>query len=232
MIFSVLATDLSKHFDVVGHLKNIKRMKKGCEDDFKWLFKAMIKMSDLSHVTKELTKHKYWTNCITEEFHKQGDMEKEKGLEISPLCARNNSKLASGQVGFFSALVLPLFKMSERFFKKNGRYQLVMERIQTNKQYWADESKKEEKSVSINENHNNNNNTNNTNNNNNQHSQNNTINHNNQPPPPTSVSNVKRPQLTNAMSQQSNSPTVASKRPSSTRSIANHTQFWIELEPS
>lgn len=45
-----------------------------------------------------------------EEFFQQGDKEKEVGLDISPMCDRNNSTIEKSQVGFIDYIVHPLWE--------------------------------------------------------------------------------------------------------------------------
>ena len=91
-VYSVLATDLSEVFSIifdshhdallrntlcdqnVATISKIKQLKNLGESDLMWVFKAIIKMSDLSHVTKPLEQHQTWTNRITSEFYKQGGL--------------------------------------------------------------------------------------------------------------------------------------------------------------
>ena len=45
-----------------------------------------------------------------EEFFKQGDLEKDKGLPVSFLCDRENTKVNKMQAGFLNGVVIPLYK--------------------------------------------------------------------------------------------------------------------------
>jgi len=52
-----------------------------------------------------------------EESFKQGDKERELGLDLSPLCDRNTVNVAKCQVGFISYIVHPLWEtMAELVF--------------------------------------------------------------------------------------------------------------------
>ena len=42
-----------------------------------------------------------------EEFFKQGDIERERGLEFSPLCDRHNTMVPQSQIGFIDFIVQP-----------------------------------------------------------------------------------------------------------------------------
>lgn len=59
---------------------------------------CLVHCSDLSNPAKPLELYKQWTERITEEFFRQGDLERENGLEVSPMCDRNNSNVEKSQV--------------------------------------------------------------------------------------------------------------------------------------
>ena len=56
-------------------------------------------MADISHPGKPWQLHQQWTSRLIEEFFQQGDKEREKGLECSPLCDRNNTLIPESQLG-------------------------------------------------------------------------------------------------------------------------------------
>ena len=58
----------------------------------------MVHCADLSGPTKPLPLYCRWCDRIMEEFFQQGDKEKEVGLDISPMCDRNNSTIEKSQV--------------------------------------------------------------------------------------------------------------------------------------
>ena len=64
---------------------------------------------DVSHPTKDWNLHREWTARCMEEFFKQGDQEREMGLDISPLCDRNTTQVPQSQIGFIDYIVVPLF---------------------------------------------------------------------------------------------------------------------------
>ena len=54
---------------------------------------------DVSHPTKDWDLHREWTARCMEEFFKQGDQEREMGLDISPLCDRTTTQVPQSQIG-------------------------------------------------------------------------------------------------------------------------------------
>ena len=59
----------------------------------------LLHMADISHPGKPWQLHQQWTSRLIEEFFQQGDKEREKGLECSPLCDRNNTLIPESQLG-------------------------------------------------------------------------------------------------------------------------------------
>ena len=57
----------------------------------------LIKSCDVSNVMKPFPVARLWAIAVTEEFYTQGDMEKEKGLDILPMFDRQKADLAKAQ---------------------------------------------------------------------------------------------------------------------------------------
>lgn len=58
----------------------------------------MVHCADLSNPTKPLELYRQWTDRIIVEFFHQGDREREKGMEISPMCDKHNASVEKSQV--------------------------------------------------------------------------------------------------------------------------------------
>ena len=107
MIDMVLATDMSKHMSLLADLKTMVETKKVAGsgvlllDNFSDrinVLQNLIHCCDLSNPTKPLHLYTEWVDRLFDEYFKQGDKEKEQGLEISPLCDRSTVNVAKGQV--------------------------------------------------------------------------------------------------------------------------------------
>ena len=59
----------------------------------------MVHCADLSNPTKPLELYRQWTDRIMVEFFRQGDWEREKGMEISPMCDKHTASVEKSQVG-------------------------------------------------------------------------------------------------------------------------------------
>lgn len=58
----------------------------------------MVHCADLSNPTKPLELYRQWTDRIMVEFFSQGDRERDKGMDISPMCDKHNASIAKSQV--------------------------------------------------------------------------------------------------------------------------------------
>jgi len=58
----------------------------------------LLHCADLSNPAKPLELYRQWTQRISEEFHHQGDLEREAGIEPSPMCDRTASNVDKTQV--------------------------------------------------------------------------------------------------------------------------------------
>jgi cAMP-specific phosphodiesterase 4 len=58
----------------------------------------MVHCSDLGSPTKPLEIYQKWVNRLMKEFFHQGDMERERNLDISPMCDRNTATIEKSQV--------------------------------------------------------------------------------------------------------------------------------------
>lgn len=58
----------------------------------------MVHCADLSNPTKPLDVYRRWVSLIMEEFFQQGDREREQGLDVSPMCDRQNATIEKSQV--------------------------------------------------------------------------------------------------------------------------------------
>lgn len=103
----ILATDLSKHMTLLANFQKLVATKKMSEngnlalesyDDRILVLQNMIHCADLSNMTKPLDIYSKWIDRLMEEFWKQGDAERNFGLEISPMCVRSATTKDKHQV--------------------------------------------------------------------------------------------------------------------------------------
>ncbi|CAJ1053988.1 cAMP-specific 3'%2C5'-cyclic phosphodiesterase 4C-like [Xyrichtys novacula] len=119
VIDMVLATDMSKHMTLLADLKTMVETKKVTSSGVLLLdhyteriqvLRNMVHCADLSNPTKSLLLYRQWTERIMEEFFRQGDKERERGMEISAMCDKHTASVEKSQVGFIDYIVHPLWE--------------------------------------------------------------------------------------------------------------------------
>ncbi|KAJ8345598.1 hypothetical protein SKAU_G00297910 [Synaphobranchus kaupii] len=119
VIDMVLATDMSKHMSLLADLKTMVETKKVTSSgvllldhytDRIQVLRNMVHCADLGNPTKPLGVYRQWTDRIMQEFFCQGDKERERGMEISPMCDKHTASVEKSQVGFIDYIVHPLWE--------------------------------------------------------------------------------------------------------------------------
>ncbi|XP_059494419.1 cAMP-specific 3',5'-cyclic phosphodiesterase 4C-like isoform X2 [Stegostoma tigrinum] len=115
----VLATDMTKHMNLLADLKTMVETKKVTSlgvllldnySDRIQVLQNMVHCADLSNPTKPLHLYRTWVDKIMLEFFQQGDQERERGMEISPMCDKHTASIEKSQVGFIDFIVHPLWE--------------------------------------------------------------------------------------------------------------------------
>ena len=103
-----------------------------------------IKCADVSHPSRLTAQHVQWSSLICEEFYLQGDKEKGKGMQISPLCDRNVSlsNYPQGQIGFINYISRPCFNLlNEVCNSASDDEKPWLKNINSNVEYWEEKKK-------------------------------------------------------------------------------------------
>jgi cAMP-specific phosphodiesterase 4 len=115
----VLATDMNKHMDHLAHLKTMVETRRISGSSMLSLdsyservqvLQSLVHCADLSNPTKPLYLYRQWTDRIMQEFFRQGDLERQQGLDISPMCDRLTATVEKTQVSFIDYIVHPLWE--------------------------------------------------------------------------------------------------------------------------
>ncbi|XP_047387592.1 cAMP-specific 3',5'-cyclic phosphodiesterase 4C isoform X2 [Sciurus carolinensis] len=115
----VLATDMSKHMNLLADLKTMVETKKVTSlgvllldnySDRIQVLQNLVHCADLSNPTKPLPLYRQWTERIMAEFFQQGDRERESGLDVSPMCDKHTASVEKSQVGFIDYIAHPLWE--------------------------------------------------------------------------------------------------------------------------
>jgi len=62
------------------------------------VLQSLVHCADLSNPAKPLSLYRQWNDRIMQEFFRQGDLEREQGLDISPMCDRHTATIEKTQV--------------------------------------------------------------------------------------------------------------------------------------
>lgn len=126
MISTILATDMQRHFEYMGHLTDLKQKMEGSDSELAdWndkdkdharelIMALLLKAADISNVARPFDVSAQWAKILMNEFARQGELENE--LQI-PTCLfggpPNKEDLlaaAQSQKGFMNLFGFPLFK--------------------------------------------------------------------------------------------------------------------------
>ncbi|GAA5985760.1 hypothetical protein JCM5350_005272, partial [Sporobolomyces pararoseus] len=116
---SILATDMSRHFEFVKELSELGKsfaIKDGTKDrdleaDRLLLCAGLIKSADISNPSRPHRISRVWSAALLEEWSVQAKIEAEFNLPITVMVqdATDNKALAKGQMGFIDLFCKPLF---------------------------------------------------------------------------------------------------------------------------
>jgi hypothetical protein len=118
VIDCIMATDMEKHKDFISSWSNLI-----CHFDHQnsahrlLLAQMIIKTADLSNVVRHFDESERLSKMLIIETHRQGKIEIQLGLPLSPMCNPNDeTPLCVGQVGFYEFVAGPLMKQFLAFF--------------------------------------------------------------------------------------------------------------------
>jgi hypothetical protein len=111
---------MAQHFDLM-------RETTGLLDSGKWkieesghrliAMKIILKVADISNVSRPFEIADKWCDILCDEFYRQGDLEKQTGIGLtSPLNDREHNDKPKSQIGFYNFICLPLYQVNARIF--------------------------------------------------------------------------------------------------------------------
>jgi hypothetical protein len=95
--------------------------------------------ADIGNPTKPFSLHKRWSDFLMEEFHAQGDRERELGLPM--IADRQKPNQAKSQIGFFDILIKPLYTTFQRFVPE---VEVCLLELSRNYSHWLHVAKQED----------------------------------------------------------------------------------------
>jgi len=138
VIGCVMATDLGQHFDHISLFKNMILNFRGegvtTNEGRQVLINMLMKMADISNAGRPFDIYIHWVDRIMNEFYRQGDMERDHALPISPFMDRSDPQIRKCQCGFLDYLVLPTYTAWTQAFPDSA---IVLTLAKANRQHWA-----------------------------------------------------------------------------------------------
>ena len=141
----ILATDMQNHAKVCSLMKNFTI--KNNDDNNKnnsinysmieqqEVMNFLVHTADISHCSKDFEISFKWTNLLNEEFWREGDIEKEKKMQVGFLCDRNTADTPTSQVGFIKGIILPTFEILYHSFP-NDDILFYVNNVRKNLEEW------------------------------------------------------------------------------------------------
>ncbi|XP_053198475.1 high affinity cAMP-specific 3',5'-cyclic phosphodiesterase 7A isoform X1 [Scomber japonicus] len=114
----ILATDISRQNDYLSRFRLHLNQENLCLSNAShrhFILQMALKCADICNPCRPWELSKQWSEKVTEEFFKQGDIEKKHKLEVSPVCNRENNTVGNIQIGFMTYVAEPLFAEWARF---------------------------------------------------------------------------------------------------------------------
>ena len=131
IVSEILATDMALHGKVLSLIKSkmiydeddntyrlnlISGNEKARIDEQQSLLDFMLHLADLAHNTRLFNVSIKWVELLSEEFWRQGDLEKEHNLPVSFLCDRENVNIPQSQKGFITGFILSTYECLGNIF--------------------------------------------------------------------------------------------------------------------
>ena len=125
MISEILATDMANHAKVISLIKSkialsdngkdhklnlLTGNEQTKNDEQQCLLDFIVHVADLAHNTRLFSISLKWVELLSEEFWKQGDLEKQYNLPVSFLCDREKINIPQSQKGFISGFIIPTYE--------------------------------------------------------------------------------------------------------------------------
>lgn len=109
-IEAILATDMSKHMDIIRKFVNLESPFHRCSETNRLaVMRLLMKAADISASVRKGHLAETWGKRIVEEFYQQGDKEKALGMKVSPFMDRDHPDMERVNYNFVVYLVIPLF---------------------------------------------------------------------------------------------------------------------------
>lgn len=141
----ILATDMDKHSAYIKEFEEItSNFDKRNERHRLLLAQILMKAGNMSNTTRPFEVASDMAHCLNDEFFKQGDLEKQLGIELSQGCDRSKAEnLSVSQINFYDFFALPLFTALGNFIPALADNN---EQLEKNKKQWEQQKEQWETS--------------------------------------------------------------------------------------
>lgn len=140
IIQMVLNTDMSQHFELMGKFKSaviLMADKPTAEiqpGTILLILSMAIHCADVSNPCKPTPMYLEWATRVMNEFWHQGDLERDAGMAISPMCDRHTVTLDKCQSSFMDFIVEPLYMTFAELVPE--LHDECIANLQSNKEYF------------------------------------------------------------------------------------------------
>jgi hypothetical protein len=143
IITMVLGTDMSVHFVNMAKFKAqvVETEEADCTNHAtkQMVLKTALHVADIGNAFKDMPVYLQWNSRILEEFYCQGDVERERGMLVSPLCDRHTDSPERCFIGFIDFVCKPFFDMWFKFLDDRTIMVAAQSNLQANRKHWQDE---------------------------------------------------------------------------------------------
>ncbi|XP_078732466.1 3',5'-cyclic-AMP phosphodiesterase 4C-like [Lampetra fluviatilis] len=143
VIDMVLATDMSKHMNLLADLKTMVETKKLTSSgvllldsytDRIQVLKSLLHCADLGNPAKPLALSRHWTRLVSREFRLQGQRELGLGLAPSAMCDPDAASIETAQVYFIDYVAHPLWETWAELVYPDA--QGIVDQLQENREWY------------------------------------------------------------------------------------------------
>jgi hypothetical protein len=142
----ILATDMSKHNEIVAELLKIKVQEPlgGAATNAQqlMLMKILLKCADISNVAKPFEASRDRAIRLAAEFESVGEFQKMHGLPVDKLNVETSTHLGGMSAGFITYVALPMFDALQDWMPSARR---ITGRVRANEMLWQRIRRQEEK---------------------------------------------------------------------------------------
>lgn len=118
------------------------------QEDKMQVLQTLVHCADLGNPAKHITLFRQWVDRIMREFFHQGDLERDQGLDISPMCNRDMISVEKAQVGFIDYIALPLWEAWDELV--NHEVQEALDNLLFNRDWFESQESEKVKGACVN----------------------------------------------------------------------------------